>query len=355
MEDKQHLDLALEMGMEDALYRIRREYDRTGGNIYLSFSGGKDSTVVGELIKMANLPKEIPFVFSDTGIEFDATKRFVKEYDYPNVVIVKPRKPWAKVLKDNGTPVISKLKSEAIKTYRNAIDDPLSTSRSRQLIGGVAEKGGEVGTIRTRYALANKHFNFLHPDLEYKIANQCCNYMKKLPFTDFEKMSGVDGAFSGVRTAEGGVRAITYNSCVKYKRKHNKEFLLSMPIIDWSNEMVDHFIEKYNVPVSDAYNVYKLDRTGCVGCPFAGDSLYHELKMTREHEPLRYKATMKWLGTAYMDMGHQFDFDEDYMEKFREREVINEGRRKEMLEKFKEFRDERVSHIPKPVSKKDKG
>jgi len=354
MELTQDQELMLEMAVDDAMFRIKRDYERLEGNIYLSFSGGKDSTVVGELIKMCKLPTDIEFVFSNTGIEFDATKRFVQNYDYPNVRMVKPRKPWGKVLKDHGTPVLSKLKSEALGTYQKSIDDPLSTSRGRQLISGVSEKGGVVGDSRTMYGLAEKHFHFLHPDLEYDIANRCCHYMKKLPFTDYEKDSGVDGAFSGVRTAEGGVRAIAYDSCVKFKRKHGKDFLLSMPIIDWTDEVVELFIKKYNVKLSDAYEVYDLKRTGCVGCPFAGDNLYHELKMTKEHEPLRYKATMKWLGTAYMDMGHEFDFDPEYMEKFEERKKLNEERRAEMVEKFAEFKDDRKSNLKKPPKRTKK-
>ena len=30
----------LELAVEDALFRIKRDYERTGGKIYLSFSGG---------------------------------------------------------------------------------------------------------------------------------------------------------------------------------------------------------------------------------------------------------------------------------------------------------------------------
>jgi 3'-phosphoadenosine 5'-phosphosulfate sulfotransferase (PAPS reductase)/FAD synthetase len=55
----------LELAIEDAIFRIRREYERTEGKIYLSFSGGKDSTVLAHLIMMADLPTQIPlYIFS---------------------------------------------------------------------------------------------------------------------------------------------------------------------------------------------------------------------------------------------------------------------------------------------------
>ena len=72
--------MSLELAVEDAIFRIKRDYERTGGKIYLSFSGGKDSTVLAHLIMMADLPTKIPFVFANTGIELDATLRFVKEF-----------------------------------------------------------------------------------------------------------------------------------------------------------------------------------------------------------------------------------------------------------------------------------
>lgn len=88
-------DYELELAVEDALFRIKREYERTNGKIYLSFSGGKDSTVLANLIMMADLPTKIPFVYSDTGLEFDAIRSFVKMFPYDNIVILKPDLPFS--------------------------------------------------------------------------------------------------------------------------------------------------------------------------------------------------------------------------------------------------------------------
>ena len=122
--------MPLEMAIEDALFRIKRDYERTEGKIYLSFSGGKDSTVLAHLIMMAELPTEIPFLFANTGIELDATLRFVKNFPYGNVVISKPRKPFAQVLTAYGEPGLRKLKSEALSTNQNHNDEPLKTARA---------------------------------------------------------------------------------------------------------------------------------------------------------------------------------------------------------------------------------
>lgn len=327
-------DLELEMAITDAMFRIKRDYERTNGQIYLSFSGGKDSTVLAWLIMLCELETNIPFVFSNTGIELDATLRFVKEFKYDNVAIVKPRKPFGQVVKEYGKPAMSKLKSEGMSTYQRHLDDPLKTARARQMITGEREKAGELVGGRNSYKIANKHMHFVHPDTEFKIANKCCQYMKKYPFHDFEKDNNMDGSFSGIRSAEGGTRSMAYQSCVKIKRQNNKEFVMSMPIIDWSDEMVNKFIEYFGIPLSDAYTVYDLNRTGCCACPFS-KNLKKELKTLHDYEPKKYKAMLHWLRDVYIYQGVECDWDGEYMNEYNKMQPIIEKRNKEMMDKFR--------------------
>lgn len=329
------MSVQLELGIVDAKFRVQREFEKFGDKIYLSFSGGKDSTVLGEIIKSCKLPINIPFVFANTGIELDATLNFVKSYDYENVQLVKPRKPAVKIWKDYGVPIKSKLKSEALNTYQNNIEDPLSKSRTRQLISGVREKGGIRSKGGTSYTLAKKDFFLLHEDLDYKVANMCCQYMKKYPFQDYAKDNEMLGSFTGIRTSEGGVRKLAYKSCVQVKKVGGKDFTMSMPIIDWTDEMVDEYIKVFNVKVSEAYTTYGLDRTGCMACPFAVN-IRQDLEALYIFEPNKYKASMKMLKKVYMDSKVECDWDEEYMEEYRERWIKNDARNLEMLEKFSE-------------------
>ena len=63
--------------LEDRLGVIRDTINKYGeDNFYLSFSGGKDSTVVHHLLVPNN---KIPRVFSNTGIEYNAIVEFVRE------------------------------------------------------------------------------------------------------------------------------------------------------------------------------------------------------------------------------------------------------------------------------------
>ena len=108
-----------------ATHRIEDLYYQTNGSCYISFSGGKDSTVLLALVKLSievgALPKEgIKAVFCDTGVEMQATRDFVewcKNGYYPNIEIIRPKKSFGQVLKENGKPIKSKLKSEFMYRY----------------------------------------------------------------------------------------------------------------------------------------------------------------------------------------------------------------------------------------------
>lgn len=335
----------LQVAVDEAIARIKKGYELAEGKIYLSFSGGKDSTVVAELIKMAELPELIPFVFADTKIELDATTKFVNEFPYDKKVILSPRKPFGQILKEYGKPAISKNKSEWLSTYQNHLDDPLKTARARQLISGQVERGGELRGFVSKNRLANKHFHILHPDLEYNISNKCCQYMKKYPFQDYEKESGNVGTFTGIRVAEGGARAMAYKTCTIFRKKGGKDNMMVMPIFDWSDELLEEFITAYAIKLSDAYEVYGYERTGCIGCPFS-KTLEKDLTSLAHYEPKKYKATIKWLGDVYIDQDVKLEFDEDYMERYEARNAVNEDRREEMLERFKDIREvKRKKHI----------
>ena len=61
-------------------------------NAYLSFSGGKDSTILHHLLDMALPNNNIPRVYIDTGIEYNAIRKFVMKLAEKDkrFVIIKP-------------------------------------------------------------------------------------------------------------------------------------------------------------------------------------------------------------------------------------------------------------------------
>lgn len=66
--------------LQDRLGVIRDTINKYGEeNFYISFSGGKDSTVVHHLVDMALPGNKIPRVFINTGIEYNMIVEFVRE------------------------------------------------------------------------------------------------------------------------------------------------------------------------------------------------------------------------------------------------------------------------------------
>ena len=67
-----------------------------GGAVFVSFSGGKDSTVLLKLVR--ELYPDVKAVFCDTGLEYPEIKQHVKSFD--NVEIIRPKKTFKQVVEE---------------------------------------------------------------------------------------------------------------------------------------------------------------------------------------------------------------------------------------------------------------
>ena len=105
--------LPLDIKIRKTEQRIREWYEHWEGGVYVSFSGGKDSTVLLDIVR--RLYPDVPAVFSDTGLEYPEIKEFVKTF--PNVTIVRPKHSFKGILTKYGYPIISK---EVANTVDNA-------------------------------------------------------------------------------------------------------------------------------------------------------------------------------------------------------------------------------------------
>ena len=87
--------------------RIKEWYKAWDGKVYVSFSGGKDSTVLLHIAR--ELYPEIEAVYVDTGLEYPEIRQFVKTHE--NVTIIRPEKNFKQVILEHGYPVASKGRS----------------------------------------------------------------------------------------------------------------------------------------------------------------------------------------------------------------------------------------------------
>ena len=100
--------------------RIRNWVNEFGEDgVYLSFSSGKDSTVLGHIIRVVCGYKNIPFVFVDVPTQYPELKQFAKTFD--NLVILKPKISFAEVCEKYGFPMISKEVSNCVSGARKYV------------------------------------------------------------------------------------------------------------------------------------------------------------------------------------------------------------------------------------------
>lgn len=93
--------------------RIREWYNYFHGDVMISFSGGKDSTVLAHLVHQM-YPK-VPLVFANTGLEYPEIQAFARKM---GAEFVRPKMRFDEVITKYGYPIISKEVAEAIHCAR---------------------------------------------------------------------------------------------------------------------------------------------------------------------------------------------------------------------------------------------
>lgn len=119
IHDRQRLkelqELPLERKIGITVARIIEWYKHYNGNVYISFSGGKDSTVLLDIAR--KIYPDIKAIYVDTGLEYPELKQFVKSFD--NIQIIRPEQNFKSIVIEYGYPVISKDVSECVEQAKN--------------------------------------------------------------------------------------------------------------------------------------------------------------------------------------------------------------------------------------------
>lgn len=252
----------LELKVEKTKLRIIEWVSYYGEeNVYVSFSGGKDSTVLLHIVR--SLYPEVEAVFSNTGLEFPEIVKFVKTFD--NVTIVRPEKNFKEVIKECGYPIVSKSVSNCVRLARKNIIDGKDTLRVRQIRG--LEKGSKFNKGKWEFLL----------DAPFKISDECCNHLKKNPLKKWEKENKKHPMIATM-AAEGGARKEAYLKTGCNSFKNGK----SQPLGFWTEQDILEYIVTNNLEIASVYGdiikceekgniIYKTtgeSRTGCVFCGF---------------------------------------------------------------------------------------
>ena len=215
--------------------RITEWYLRHKGNVYVSFSGGKDSTVLLHIVRKAY--PDVPAVFIDTGLEYPEIREFVKTID--NVEWVKPKMNFRSVIEKYGYPLISKEVAQKIYEARRKPD------------GAAAARFDPNGEYTTKY---NGRYSMVKwrwlLESDIPISHMCCRVMKKSPAHVYEKETGRKPIIATM-ACESHLRQTTWmkHGCNLF----DSERPISQPMSFWTEQDVLQYIRKYNIPYASVY------------------------------------------------------------------------------------------------------
>lgn len=292
--------LPLDLKVRRTKQRIREWVNEFGiDGVYVSFSGGKDSTVLLDICRKM-YGNDIKAVYFDTGLEYAEIRQFVRTFE--NVDIIRPKMRFDEVIKTYGYPFISKETSATLFYARKG-----STWAIKRLNSEMSKHE----SFHERY----KKYSVLQ-NTDFLIGDGCCSKMKKTPAKYYEKETEKVPILATM-AEESDLRTKRWlqSGCNAFDSKNRKN---SVPMSFWTQNDVLAYIATNHLPISSVYgdvvgddDVFPLiptecnlhttgcSRTGCIYCGFGahlekGETRYQRLKRTH---PRQYDYCMN--GGAY--------------------------------------------------------
>lgn len=302
-------------------------WDAEAGQVYVSFSGGKDSTVLLHIARQ--MYPDIEAAFVNTGLEYPEIQQFVKTFD--NVTILRPKMRFDEVLKKYGYPLISKNASHKIYEAKAGREWAL-----RYVNGTAIKSNGEKS-----FFTVEKFKPLLNADFE--VSHKCCDIMKKEPLKKYGRLTGKKPITAQMADeSEQRLAQWLQKGCNAFETKNP----MSNPMSFWTEQDVLQYIKRYNISICSVYGdvVYKndseqlrlgdlgvdgldnerltttgCDRTGCIFCGFGchlekEPSRFQRLKVThpKQYEYCigggEYDENGVWKPNKQgLGMGHVFD------------------------------------------------
>lgn len=315
--------------------------------VIIAFSGGKDSTVLLDLVlKVHKKIKSNIYIVPTYAYEitFPETLLFIKQKidlirktndKVKELVFQKPKLPWNQILKEKGYPIFSKQTSVLL----NRIKRVKSKNGLTKWIFKIDTS--KFGLSKERLFLLDdnmkefpknihdEYFSGIH-EKDYIYSEKCCDYIK----------GGIKHTkkpcFVGTMASESGLRK---NSWINFGCNIiSKNKMISRPLSIWNSNDIWKYVYKNkneitinpkygfdNNAINWEYSIKKLkyQRLGCISCPYGAhlEKENNRFETLLKESPELYNAQVIKTGMykILIDMKIIINNDEKYMELFKAR------------------------------------
>ena len=295
--------LPLEVKERMSVRRLEQFVDIYGDDVYVSFSGGKDSRVLLYLCRKY-IDRNMPAVFLDTWMEYPALREYVYQFD--NVTYIKPEKLPKQIIEECGWCFPSKDVAEAVYAYRKGQQWAINK------LNGLDREGNPC-KFRERY---KKWLPLV--DCPELISHRCCLEMKEFPVQKYERLTGKKPIVA-LMASESARRRESYlrTGCNSF----DSERAICKPMGFWTEQDVLRYHCKNGIELAPPYGdivakgtaplrcipqrgcescMLKTtgeQRTGCMFCPVGGHlDNFAKLERLKAVNPVLYDYCMEELG-----------------------------------------------------------
>lgn len=302
LHQMQSLPLTAKIRMTE--HRIQQWVDCYGEDgVYVSFSGGKDSTVLLDLVR--KIYPGISAAYVDTGLEYPEIRDFVKQQR--NVEILKPKMNFRQIIEKYGYPFIGKEVAGCVygarkyvrklieresgitcsgiipnysymadlvgidyrvdkenELYQSLIRGEIPSTEIKTPVRYLILQGKYVhkenGVETSEYSkMYNKERYKFFLEAPFEISDRCCSVMKKAPMHNYSKKTG-KMPMTAQMASESRLRATNWmkNGCNGFHMKNP----ISNPMSFWVEQDVLEYIHHYHLPIASVYGEVQAEYQG---------------------------------------------------------------------------------------------
>lgn len=191
---------------------------------FVGFSGGKDSQVLLELVKMSGVKYKA--YYSVTTNDPPENVYYIRN-NYPEVQFIHPKENFFKLVEKNGLPLrITRFCCEQLK-----------------------EQGGVGNVVLTGVRAEESKKRAKYNDVEIKSKRR-----EHAENTQRTRREHAENTLSRIEENE--------HKCIKGKDK-----IMVYPLLHWKTSQIWQFIRDFDLPINPCYN--SVGRVGCMFCPYA--------------------------------------------------------------------------------------